>query len=126
MDAQVADSRLLPVHRAGVQQGYYLPIVSGRFDGFDENIGADRVVNHISTLPLRQRQGARDEILLFILNRLVGAKAADEIGLLGRAHRGDDPGPPQLGDLDGDVSDAAGAGVDEHSIALPQSGLGDQ
>ena len=72
-------------------------------------VAADRVDHDVQAA---QHLG---EVGLPVVDDLVGAERADQL-VLGRARRADHVRPERLRDLDRDMPDAAGGGVDQHAL----------
>ena len=69
-----------------------------------------------------QRIEPLDHVLGPIVDQLVGALAAGELGLLGRAHCAVDSHAGVLGELDRGRADAAGGALDQHALGIEAAG----
>ena len=78
---------------------------------FEAHVAADQVEHQIDVLDRRAEVG------LGVVDHLVGAERTHELDVLA-ARGGGDRGAEMLGQLHRETADAAGAGVDQHALAL--------
>ena len=78
---------------------------------------AGRIEDHVEAAPAGQAFDIVFDAFLAIVDDVVGAHTPRDIGFRGRRYRGRNARALGLGQLDGDMTHAAGAAVDEHVIA---------
>ncbi len=77
---------------------------------------ARRVEDDVEAASVREPRDVVRDLLLFVVDRLVGAELARERRLLLRRDRREDPRAARLGELNDDVPDAARPAVDEQRL----------
>ncbi len=104
----------------------HLALVASSSEGAGEVLAAHGVEDEVKAAPLRERLHVVVDALLPVEDDIVGAEVACHACLLIRGDGDGDAGAVVLGDLDGDMADAACPAVHEHVFIWLETGPVDQ
>jgi hypothetical protein len=100
--------------RAGVEDGHEVAVGGHGRDAALEDLRSHGVEADVYAAALGPVGDGAGEVLTAIVDDELGAEGVHEVRLVVAADRGGHARAGQLGELDGHMPDAAGAGVDQH------------
>ena len=113
--ALVAHARHAPVHLGpGRQQRDDIAVITHRGKSLGERLAAHGVEGDVHALAAGPVEDGRHEILFLVVDGVIRAERAGELGFLDRTDGGADLRARDARELDGHVGHAAGAGVYQH------------
>ena len=118
VDAQVVDiGGFVFVVAGGAHQRYHASVGRHQRDGLAEGVGPQVIQRDVETLPASPGSRCLSKIFRAIGDGPLRAETLYQLDLFVGADSGSDPRAAQRGQLNRDVSRAAGTGVDQHGFS---------